>query len=394
MNIAVVGIGYVGLSLSVLLAQRHAVTAVDILPERVAMINDRRSPIADPDIEQFLAQRPLNLRATLDGMKAYREAELIIIAVPTSYDDAQQSFNTIAVEKLVSEIITANPQAMIVIRSTVPVGYTDALFAASKCRLLFSPEFLREGRALHDNLFPSRILVGVPQATPTLMPDAARFAALLQESAALQDVPVRILSAAEAESVKLFSNTYLSLRVSFFNELDTFAEAHGLSTEQIIDGVCLDPRIGAYYNNPSFGYGGYCLPKDIRQLQSSYKGIPQRLISAIEDSNHARMDAVAAQICAQAGEGPVGIYRLTMKRNSDNYRESSVIGVMERLCAQKLPLIIYEPALQDAKFLGCPVIASLQEFKARAALIVANRFSEELVDVRHKVYTRDIYGRD
>ena len=398
MNIAIAGTGYVGLSLAVLLAQHNRVTAVDILPEKVEKLNRRISPIADPEIEEYLSARPLDLTATLDGASAYRDAELVVVAAPTDYDSERNSFNTSAVEAVLDLVLSVNPEAFIVIKSTVPVGYTRSLHETyGTTRILFSPEFLREGRALYDNLYPSRIIVGAAD-DPEAEDAARRFAALLQEGALRADVPVLITRTAEAEAVKLFANTYLALRVSYFNELDTYAEVRGLNTKQIIEGVCLDPRIGMHYNNPSFGYGGYCLPKDTKQLLANYQDVPENLIAAIVESNRTRKDFVAERIFARAaaagGAPVVGIYRLTMKAGSDNFRQSSIQGVMRRLKEKGAELLIYEPTLEGETFCGSRVERDPEAFKRLSTVIVANRMTAELADCAEKVYTRDLYGRD
>ena len=400
MKIAIAGIGYVGLSNAVLLAQRHEVTAVDVSQERVDAINAKRSPIADKDIEEYLVRKPLRLTATKDGAMAYRAAEFVLIATPTNYDPQTNYFDTSSVESVIGEVRAVNREAVIVVKSTVPVGYTNGLKEQlSDKNILFSPEFLREGRALYDNLYPSHIIVGTDKRDARLTRKAKEFAELLRGSALKEDVPVLIMNSTEAEAVKLFANTYLALRVSYFNELDTYAELHGLNTKEIIDGVSLDPRIGTHYNNPSFGYGGYCLPKDTKQLLANYREVPENLIRAIVDSNRTRKDFVAERILKKAGypenrDAVVGIYRLTMKSNSDNYRQSSIQGVMKRLKAKGIRVIVYEPTYREDNFFNSPVISDLEQFKRLADVIVANRLDEPLSDVKEKVYTRDLYGRD
>ncbi len=404
MKIAIAGTGYVGLSLAVLLAQRHEVTAVDILPEKVALINSRRAPIADREIETYLRERSLNLTATLDGAGAYRDARYVIVATPTDYDPVRNYFNTSSVESTVELILRVNPRAVIVVKSTVPVGYTESLRRKyGTNRILFSPEFLREGRALYDNLHPSRIIVGAPKDDEEMEQAAAEFAALLREGALEPEVPVLLTASTEAEAVKLFANTYLALRVSYFNELDTYAEVRGLDTKQIIEGVCLDPRIGNYYNNPSFGYGGYCLPKDTKQLLANFQDVPENIIGAIVEANRTRKEFIAERILAKAGyfdrqeaRGPVtvGIYRLTMKTDSDNFRHSSIQGVMRRLKARGARVLIFEPTLKEESFFGSQVMQSFEDFKNCCDVIVANRYAPELEDCWEKVYTRDIYRRD
>ena len=396
MKITVVGLGYVGLSNAVLLAQHNEVLALNRSAGRVELVNAGRSPIADKEIEEFLATKSLRLRATTDWREAYRDADYIVIATPTDYDPDRDSFDTSSVETVIEQVLSVNREAVIVIKSTVPVGYTDAVRARFDCpRILFSPEFLRESRALYDNLHPSRIIVGVPEGDETLRARAETFAGLLREGAATDEVRVLLMRPREAEAVKLFSNTYLALRVSFFNELDTYADSKGLDSRAIIDGVCLDPRIGAHYNNPSFGYGGYCLPKDTRQLLANYRDVPQNLIEAVVRSNATRKDYVAARILEKAGEsGVIGLYRLIMKTNSDNFRQSSILGVIERLKAAGAKLQIYEPRLQEERFMDCEVIREFDRFCESSSLIVANRFDAPLAAVRDKVYTRDLFERD
>lgn len=396
MKITVVGLGYVGLSNAVLLAQHNEVLALNRSAGRVELVNAGRSPIADKEIEEFLATKTLRLRATTDWREAYRDADYIVIATPTDYDPDRDSFDTSSVEAVIGQALSVNQEAVIVIKSTVPVGYTDAVRARFNCpRVLFSPEFLRESRALYDNLHPSRIIVGVPEGDATLRARAETFAGLLREGAATDEARVLLMRPCEAEAVKLFSNTYLALRVSFFNELDTYADSKGLDSRAIIDGVCLDPRIGAHYNNPSFGYGGYCLPKDTRQLLANYRDVPQNLIEAVVRSNATRKDYIAARILQKAGkDGVIGLYRLIMKTNSDNFRQSSILGVIERLKAAGAKLQIYEPRLQEESFMGCEVVREFERFCESASLIVANRFDTPLAAVRDKVYTRDLFERD
>ena len=394
MRIAIAGTGYVGLSMAVLLAQHNTVTAVVIVPEKADLINRRISPIADSEIQEYLSTRPLDLTATTDGDSAYRNADLVLISTPTNYDPDQNYFDTSSVESVIRQVMAVNPSAAVVIRSTVPVGFTESARIKHGCRrLLFSPEFLREGRALYDNLYPSRIVVGVPQDDSQLRQTAEDFAALLREGAVKKDIPVRFMAPTEAEAVKLFANTYLALRVSYFNELDTYAQVRGLDTRAIIEGVCLDPRIGDQYNNPSFGYGGYCLPKDTKQLLANYRDVPQNIISAIVAANSTRKDFIAEQILARHPR-IVGIYRLTMKAGSDNFRQSSIQGVMKRIKAKGVEVVVYEPALREDRFFNSRVIRDLDEFKRVSDVIVANRYSDDIRDVPDKVYTRDLYFRD